>query len=293
MHEVITYSLTSPGLGSEIASINQTGQPIRVAMPMSEERSVLRTSLLPHLIETAAYNLKRQQERVAIFEIGKTFHAHEKKLTDLPDERWELAGLLAGKSVPTNWRQPSSSHDFYTAKGVLEALLNRLGIHNVEYRAAQPVGFHPGRTAEVVVDGQVVGILGQLHPKVAQQYDLGPTMVCQLDLSTLFAAAQTDVHFEPPSRHPAVTRDLALVVDRDLMVGKVEQEIKKAAGEWLESATLFDVFTGEQIGEGKKSVAYSLVYRAKDRTLTDEEVNRVHQQVIDHLAATCGAQLRQ
>jgi phenylalanyl-tRNA synthetase beta chain len=293
MHEVITYSLTSPGLGSEIASINQEGQPIRVAMPMSEERSVLRTSLLPHLIETAAYNLKRQQERVAIFEIGKTFHAHEKKLTDLPEERWELAGLLAGKSVPTNWRQPSPPSDFYTAKGVLETLLNRLGIHNVEYRAVQPVGFHPGRTAELVVDGRVIGILGQLHPQVAQQYDLGPTMVCQLDLSAIFAAAQTNVHFEPPSRHPAVTRDLALVVDRDLLVGKVEQEIKKAAGEWLESVTLFDVFTGEQIGEGKKSVAYSLVYRAKDRTLTDEEVNRVHQAVIDHLAATCGAQLRQ
>lgn len=293
MNEVLTYSLTSAEAGKEIASLHHSARPIPLAMPMSNEHAVLRTSLLPHIIEAAAYNIKHGNNRVTIFEMGKTYITEEEKLTNLPEERWELAGLLTGEAEPTIWKQrQAAAGDFYIAKGILEALFTRLGVKGVQYSEAFPVGFHPGRTAELVVDGNVIGLLGQLHPKLAKKHGLNDPVVFQLDLAKLFAAVNDEVVYNPIPRYPAVTRDLALVVDEDVLAGEVEEGIREVAGELLESVTLFDVFTGEQIEEGKKSIAYSLVYRAKDRTLTDEEVQEVHERVVNYLEDILGAKLR-
>ncbi|SEM98814.1 phenylalanine--tRNA ligase subunit beta [Lihuaxuella thermophila] len=293
MNEVLTYSLTSPEAGKKIEPLHRTARPIALAMPMSNEHAVLRTSLLPQLIETAAYNIKHGNNRVTIFEMGKTYVTEEENLTTLPEERWELAGLLTGEAEPTIWKQtPIPAGDFYIVKGMLEALFTRLGVSGVQYSEAFPDGFHPGRTAELSVNGEVIGLLGQLHPKLAKKYGLEDPVVFQLDLAKLFSAANDEVVYQPIPRYPAVTRDLALVVDEDVLAQEVEEGIREVAGELLESVTLFDVFTGAQIGEGKKSIAYSLVYRAKDRTLTDEEVQEVHQRVVDYLEDILGAKLR-
>lgn len=294
LHEVVTYSLTSARAEKEVESLHPSAQPIRLAMPMSNEHAVLRTSLLPHMIEVALYNRNHGQERVAIFEMGRTYVTEEKKLAALPEERWELAGLVTGETEPTIWKQPKNpAGDFYRVKGMLEALFARLGVHHVQYREASPYGFHPGRTAELTVDGEVIGLLGQLHPTLAKEYDLNEPVAFQFDLSKIFTIVNEKVIFQPIPRFPAVTRDLALVVDEDVMAGEVEEGIREIAGELLESVTLFDVFTGAQVGEGKKSIAYSLVYRAADRTLTDEEVQSVHQKVVNYLEDILEAKLRQ
>ena len=177
-------------------------------------------------------------------------------------------------------------------KGILESLFARLGIEGVEFLPARPKGFHPGRTAEIRIDGRFAGILGQIHPRISDEMDLKETFAFQLDMEVLLDAAKTDLRFRPIPRHPASTRDLAIVVDADVPAAEVEKAIRKAAGEHLESVTLFDVYTGEQVGNEKKSLAYSLVYRAEDRTLTDEEVAKFHQAVVDELERAFGARLR-
>jgi phenylalanyl-tRNA synthetase beta chain len=292
LNEVVTYSLTSEEAEQEIASLYDL-QPIRVAMPMSKEHAVLRTKLLPQLIKTAAYNVHRGNERVQLFEVGKVYLTQEETLTDLPEERLQLAALIAGPKAASIWKTPQvDAQNFYELKGILESVLERFGVRDAEYQAADLNGFHPGRTALCVVEDEVIGVLGQLHPKLAKRYDLSEPVVLQLDLEKLLEK-DPEVIYEPIPRYPAVTRDLAVTVDENVPAGRIEAGIRKVAGELLESVTLFDVFTGEQIGEGKKSVAYSLVFRTKDRTLTDEEVHQIHERIVHYLTEQFGAQLRQ
>lgn len=290
LNEAVTYSLTSPQMEKGL-SLHSDARPIPLSRPISDERSVLRTSLLPHLIQVAAYNVHHRQDRVALFEIGRTYLANQEPLTDLPEERWELAGLWTGPMEPVHWRGQTAS-DFYRVKGVLEALFTRLGIDNVAFQPTRPEGFHPGRTAEIRIDGRFAGVFGQLHPRLADEMDLKDTFAFQLDLAVLLEESRTDLLFRSIPRYPASSRDLAIVVDAGIPAAEVEKVIRKAAGEHLESVTLFDVYTGEQVGNEKKSLAYSLVYRAKDRTLTDEEVSKFHQNVVDELEKVFGARLR-
>ncbi|MGA8943324.1 MAG: phenylalanine--tRNA ligase subunit beta, partial [Thermoactinomyces sp.] len=293
LNEVITYSLTSDQAEQEIASLHDGAIPIRLAMPMSNEHAVLRTTLLSQLLKTAAYNVNRGIDHVQIFEVGKVYLSDEETLTRLPEERLELAALITGKKAPSIWKSPEfEAKDFFVMKGILEVVFERFNLSNVEFQAAQLKGFHPGRTALCILDGEVFGILGQLHPNLAKRYDLDDPVVFQLDLEKLLDR-EDEILYRPIPRYPAVTRDLAVTVDENMPTGLLEAGIREVAGELLESVNLFDVFTGQQIGEGKKSVAYSLVYRAPDRTLTDEEVQEVHQKVVEHLAELYGAELRQ
>jgi phenylalanyl-tRNA synthetase beta chain len=292
LNEVVTYSLTSDEAEQDIASLYDL-QPIRVAMPMSKEHAVLRTTLLPQLIKVAAYNVHRGNERVQLFEVGKVYLTQEETLTDLPEERLQLAALIAGPKAASIWKTPQvDAQNFYELKGILESVLERFGVRDAEYQAADLNGFHPGRTALCVVEDEVIGVLGQLHPKLSKEYDLSEPVVLQLDLEKLLKK-DLQVIYEPIPRYPAVTRDLAVTVDENVPAGRIEAGIRKVAGELLESVTLFDVFTGEQIGEGKKSVAYSLVFRTNERTLTDEEVHQIHERIVHYLTEQFGAQLRQ
>ncbi|MFC4075698.1 phenylalanine--tRNA ligase subunit beta [Salinithrix halophila] len=295
LFEVINYSLTSPSRLNEVETPAAEGmRPIRLNMPMSDERKVLRTSVVPQLLETAEYNIHRREAGVALFELGKIYLTDERKLNKLPEERWELAGLLTGETGSKHWQTGDATPDFFVVKGLVEFLCHRLGIGGITYQAARPEGWHPGRTAEILLNGETIGLVGQLHPQTAEAHDLGETYAFQLAVHPLFAQSEkTETTYRALPRYPAVTRDLALVVDTDRSSAELVHVIRETGGEWLEAVTLFDVFTGEQIGEGKKSVAYALQYRAEDRTLTDEEVNRVHQQIVDRLKEVCNATLRQ
>lgn len=294
MHEVVTYSLVSNKLSKELVSLYPEAEPIRIAMPMSNEHSTLRVSLLPSLLQTAIHNQNHGENRISIFEVGNTYVTNERRLTHLPAEHWQLGGLLSGRDVKGIWDANTSEHPlFYSAKGVLDSLWQRLGLTEIEYVEKTFAGFHPGRTAEIRLNGKVLGMIGQLHPKLEKKWDLEETMLFQIQLQDLFDHINKDITFKSMSKYPAMTRDLAIVVDNDIQSGEIEAGISQIAGELLKSITLFDVFTSEQLGVDKKSLAYSLTYQAQDRTLTDNEVQTVHTKVVHFLESTMDVKLRQ
>ncbi|WP_047150535.1 phenylalanine--tRNA ligase subunit beta [Aneurinibacillus tyrosinisolvens] len=293
LDEVITYSFTNPAIMDDFAGLYGETKPIPLAMPMSEERSVLRTNLLPHLLETAAYNVNRKQRDIAIFEMGNVFLSEEQTLTELPKEKLTIAGLLSGSWIGQHWMEKAAPVDFYLVKGMLDILFNRLGISGIQYRPVKDLaGMHPGRTAEIVLQDHVAGYVGQVHPVTQQKYDLEETYVFQLDGELLLRLATMHQGMVPLPKYPAISRDIAVVVDRGVSAGALQETIEKSAGSWLESVRIFDVYVDDKLGTNKKSVALSCTYRDPEKTLTDEEVQDVHTKVIEALAAECGAELR-
>ncbi len=285
LSETVSYALVHPQRAKKTA--------IPLAMPMSEEHSVLRTSLVPGLLLTAAYNKNRQNHDLALFEIGSVYLSDEEVLTKLPEEPIYLSGLLTGQWNQMNWQGLKREVDFYLTKGIVESLFKHLGISSVEFQPTEGrSGMHPGRTAEILVADESVGFIGQLHPAAEKEYDLSATYVFQMNLSTLIGHATKLKEYKPLPKFPAITRDLALVVDKDVPAGQLTAIIGQEAGDLLESLTVFDVYTGERIAADKKSIAYSLVYRHPERTLQDEEVQAVTAKVIQSLQEKAGAELR-
>ncbi|TVY07660.1 phenylalanine--tRNA ligase subunit beta [Paenibacillus cremeus] len=296
LHEAITYSFTHPEQISEYAGAYTDVKPVALAMPMSEERSVLRTSLIPHLMDVAVYNRNRNTDDVAVFEMGRVFLTGEEALTGLPQEKLLLAALLTGKRSELHWTGKPGQVDFYDLKGIFDGLVSYLGIPGVRFVKAQPDGFHPGRTAQIEVElngeRKVIGIIGQLHPALQQRKDLADTYVLEVELDALAELADEQFTYQQLPRFPAISRDMALVVGRDVAVGDLLETAKATAGALLESIQVFDIYTGERLGADKKSVAISLVYRTLERTLTDEEVSELHAKVVAALETSFGAELR-
>lgn len=300
LQEAINYSVTAPtrtALFPALSGAEDDVKPIALAMPMSEERSVLRTSLLPSLMEAAAYNLTRKNNDIALFEVASVYHTDEEKLTRLPQEKPRLALLLAGNRRAASWNRPAEAVDFYDAKGLLETAFARLGITNrVSYAAAQPEGFHPGRTAAIRLHTErgheTIGYVGQLHPELQREFDLPDTYVAELSLAPIYEYADKHIEYKALPRFPAMERDIAVVVDRSVEGGALTEAIAASAGELLESVKVFDVYTGDRVAADKKSVALALVYRHAERTLTDEEVTAAHGNVLTLLEQSFGAELR-
>lgn len=298
LNEVVCYSFTHPEQIAQYPGRYKEAAPIALAMPMSEERSVLRTSLIPHLLDTAVYNRNRDNDDVAVFEIGRVFVTGERALTKLPNERLLLSLLWTGSRTAANWTaaKPEKA-DFYDLKGVLDKLFRHFGL-NVVYRAAQPAGLHPGRAAEIVLpaaDGEgevLLGVIGQLHPALQLAKDLDDTYVAELELDTLSRYADFAVLYRALPRYPAVSRDLAVVVDASVPVGALEAAIRETAGELLEAIQVFDVYAGERFGADKKSVALSLTFRHAERTLTDDEIAGLHGRIVADLESRFAAALR-
>jgi phenylalanyl-tRNA synthetase beta chain len=271
-----------------------TGDPIRVQNPLSEELRQMRRSLVPALIEALRFNLNRQAPNFHAFEIAKVYSLENGG----PVERVALGALSYGDYAMAEVGKPAIKASFFTMKGVLEVFLGALGIgQRVSY---VPPGdelrfLHPGRAAKVVLDDAVIGYLGEMHPREAMERDLGePCVVCELDLEKLKAYGFTPRRtVEPPPRFPAIGRDLALVIEREFPAAAIVQTIRELSSDLLEDVTVFDVYEGQSIAAGKKSIALALRYRAKDRTLTDEEVNRVHTALVEAARTRLGAELRQ
>jgi phenylalanyl-tRNA synthetase beta chain len=297
LHEAVTYSFTHPQQISDFPGAYKAAKPIALSMPMSEERSTLRTSLIPHLLEAASYNRNRNTDDVALFEIGKVFVTDEASLTNLPDERLMLAILLTGKRQAIHWSGKAADVDFYDLKGVFENLMSYLGIADkTEYVAAVEDGLHPGRTAHITLataEGtRIIGTMGQLHPALQQQKDLADTYLLEVDFNAISYYADEQITYSPLPRYPSIGRDLAVVVNRDVQVGELTAAAKEVAGALLESIQVFDIYMGDRLGADKKSVALALVYRTAERTLTDEEVSELHARVLGALEQSFGAELR-
>jgi phenylalanyl-tRNA synthetase beta chain len=249
------------------------------------------------MLEVATYNRNRNTDDIAVFEIGKVFVTDETSLTKLPDEQLMLAVLLTGKRGLTHWSSKSGNVNFYDLKGIFENLTGYLGISaKISYTAAQPDGFHPGRTAHINLEttegSKVIGTLGQLHPALQLKKDLADTYVLEVEFAALSTYTDEKITYSPLPRYPSIGRDLAVVVGRDVPVGELTTKVKEVAGSLLESIQVFDIYTGDRLGADKKSVALALIYRTQERTLTDEEVSDIHAEVVAALELQFGAELR-
>jgi len=292
MQEVITYTLTTDKNNGIIQGLNELKyKPIKLLTPLSEERLYLRTELISNLLEVAQYNANRQNLDIRIFEIGTSFTTDEVVISDLPNERLILAGLFTG-TLPKYWKTPFEPIDFYYVKGILEELFKKLGIKDVNYVASVIEGYHQGRTAVIKVNNKKIGYIGQIHPKVQHQYDLVNVYVFEIDLSLLFELTRINIEYKQLPKYPTIQRDIALIVPKNLETSEIIDTIRESGGELLVDLLLFDVYMGGQVGEGKKSLAFSLTFRSQDRTLTDEEVVEINNKILNILIEKYQVELR-
>jgi phenylalanyl-tRNA synthetase beta chain len=294
IQEVMTYRLTAPEI--EARRLPPGTPPddkpyVKLANIISQERTVLRKSLLASVLEIAERNARLRQ-RIALFEVGPVFHASEETL---PDELQRLVIILGGQQQPADWQAASSAaYDFYAAKGVVAELLAGLGLHTLKYEPGEHPSFHPGKCARVLAGERQLAVFGELHPQVQNQYDLGAhtLQAITLNLDVLGELVPERFDSRPVPQYPPVIEDLAVVVDESLPAGKVEAMIAQTGGSLLAAVTLFDVFRGDKIGAGKKSLAYQLTYQHAERTLTDDEVAKLRERIIRRITQELGAQLR-
>ncbi|GEK33417.1 phenylalanine--tRNA ligase subunit beta [Kurthia sibirica] len=289
LYQALTYSLTSQELAQKYAL--ETADTTRLLMPMSEDHSTLRQSLLPHLIDSTVYNVSRQAPSVAMYEIGSVFLGLEED--GLPHQEEHLSLVMTGKWVDHAWQGEQKSVDFYVLKGVIESLLEKLALsEHISYEAAVVDGLHPGRTASILLDGKRVGFFGQLHPKEQKELGLKDTYVAEINFATITAVPLDALIYTPVPRFPSMSRDIALVVDRTIEAGTIETVIKNAGGKLLKSVQVFDLYEGSNMPDDKKSLAFTLKYFDAEKTLTDVEVVEVHEKVLAALTETVNAELR-
>ena len=283
MYEIYTYTFTSPSIFDKlnIPKDSEMRNVVKITNPLGEDTSVMRTTTIASMMDILSRNYNYRNPSAKLFEIGKIFIP----TTDgeLPNEPVKITMGMYGDNV-----------DFYDIKGICETMFAQLNVKNVKYEAVtdNPT-FHPGRCAKISAGNKAIGIIGEIHPAVSRKYGIEtPVYIAELDFENVFLNIKTDIKFKELPKYPAVTRDIAMLVDKTVPVADIENVIKKASGKMLESLQLFDVYEGKQIPEGKKSVAYSAIYRSADRSLTGDEVQKVFDKVVKNLENQIGAQLR-
>ncbi|HHM2543354.1 TPA: phenylalanine--tRNA ligase subunit beta [Staphylococcus aureus] len=274
LDQAITYSLVSKEDATAFSM--QQRQTIDLLMPMSEAHASLRQSLLPHLIEAASYNVARKNKDVKLFEIGNAFFANGEG--ELPDQVEYLSGILTGDYVVNQWQDKKETVDFYLAKGVVDRVSEKLNLE-FSYRRADIDGLHPGRTAEILLENKVVGFIGELHPILAADNDLKRTYVFELNFDALMAVSVGYINYQPIPRFPGMSRDIALEVDQNIPAADLLSTIHAHGGNILKDTLVFDVYQGEHLEKGKKSIAIRLNYLDTEETLTDERVSKVQAEI--------------
>ncbi|MEB6611797.1 phenylalanine--tRNA ligase subunit beta [Staphylococcus pasteuri] len=278
LNQAITYSLVSKEHAKDFAL--QDRSTIELLMPMSEAHSTLRQSLLPHLIEATTYNVARKNKDVKLYEIGRVFFGNGEG--ELPEEVEYLSGIMTGDYVVNQWQGKKEEVDFYLTKGVIERVAEKLNL-TLDYRAAKIEGLHPGRTAIVSLNGKDIGFIGELHPSVAADNDLKRTYVFELNYEEMMKVSVGYINYQPIPKYPGVSRDIALEVNHDVPASELISTIHDNGADILQDTQVFDVYEGEHLEEGKKSVAIRLNYLDTENTLTDERVSKVHDQIIEAL----------
>lgn len=273
LNEVVTYSFVSPKQLDMIRTDENSilRQQIKLLNPLGEEYSIMRTTLLPNLLEVIARNNNRKVESVKAFEIGNLFIPKEVPVTSLPIEK---KSLVIGKY--------GEGEDFFSMKGAVEELFDKLGIKGYEFipESNHPT-YHPGRCANIQWENHILGTIGEIHPKVIENYDINTRVYAsEIDYNIILQLVKLDRIYKALPKYPAMNRDMALLVKDEVTNGEIISIINKNGGKILETSSLFDVYKGKQIGSGYKSMAYSLTFRASDRTLTDEEVTKVYDKIL-------------
>jgi phenylalanyl-tRNA synthetase beta chain len=287
--EVLNFSLVGQDLLKKLTADNQSPglEPLRVANPMTADMEFLRTSLRGTLLNAFAANRRFQEGSIRLFELGKIYLRREK---ELPDERETLCAVMGGLRYDRSWQNQDEVIDFFDAKGTLEGLLLRLGL-SATFEKSQDNGLHPNKQADIYLNKQKVGTLGELHPKVALAFEIKePIYLIEFDLKCMVQFASADRVYHQVGRFPSTTRDLALIVGIEVTHQQIQKLIQSF--ELVELVEIFDVYSGGQVPAGKKSLAYRVSYRSPSHTLTDEEVIRVQQQILLRLNKELGAELR-
>ena len=282
--EAITYSFVSP---EQQALIDPELGPLALANPLSAELSIMRTSLWPGLLQAARQNLARQRSRVRLFESGLRFHMRAGELS----QEEMLAGLSVGAALPEQWAERTRSADFYDLKADVEAVLSASGLDGCRFVAAEHPALHPGKSARIERGGETLGWLGTLHPSLATRLDV-PAEAQLFELRTAALGEGPKPAFSPLSKFPSIRRDIAILVAAGVAYDAIRHSVEAAAGDLLRELVLFDVYLGDRIDSGRKSMALGLILQTTSQTLTDQEVEAVVDRVLNHLAADVGAQLR-
>ncbi len=294
LNETMTYSFAEPS-DIERLRMNVEGLAVELMNPLNADQSVMRQSIIPGLLRSVAYNQARGVRNVQLYEIGMVFSTAEGRKK--PKERRKVAGVMAGAMNGAAWNQASVPFDFFDGKGVLESLARELALPKVRFKALsadEAPHLQPGRAAEMLAGGTVIGWVGEVHPLAADAFEAAaPVVAFELDVAALVKSAQASRPYVDVPTFPAVSVDAAFVVSEDVTHEKMLQCMKSAGGKLLEDVQLFDVYRDEaRVGAGKKSMAYALTYRAPDRTLTSEEVEKAHARLVQKVSAATGAELR-
>ncbi|API90791.1 phenylalanine--tRNA ligase subunit beta [Virgibacillus pantothenticus] len=289
-----TYTLISEAaantlISPELAEANYV--PIELALPMSADHKFLRISLLPEILRVLAHNRARNQFDLGYYEIGKTFLTTEKTLTKQPEERLRLAGAITGNWIHHPWQQESKQVDFYVVKGILEKLFTFLGC-SVAFQPLKHQDMHPGRTASLQLEGRTIGFVGQLHPHLQNQLDLKETYVFDVNMEELLSAYNEEPSYQEIPKYPSIDRDIAFVLDSSVLAAEVKQVIMDVGAPLVKHVSVFDVYEGEHLKAGKKSVAFHLVYQHPEKTLTDDEVQASYEQIITAVKDKFAAYIR-
>jgi phenylalanyl-tRNA synthetase beta chain len=295
LYETVTFSFSHPRIldALRMAADSSLRKAIPLLNPITEDFPILRTTLLGNTLEVIAYNINRKVDDVKVFEMGTVFLPKDLPLTELPIENQMLVGAITGKRYPTAWNQGRDIVDFYDLKGTVETLLQDLGIANYRFAPSEHPSLHPGKTAAIFAGDTEIGVLGEVHPLVQEAFGLSKQVyLFELSVDSLIAAAALIPQYQALPKYPAITRDLALLVDNAIPATRIISTIQKAGGSLLKEVTIFDVYTGEQVPTGQKSMAFALVYQAQDRTLTDKEIEEVQKSILEELSSSLKAQIR-
>lgn len=296
LSETSTYCFADP---NDLVNLGITeegrGIPVKIINPLVADQSEMRRSMLPGLVRSVAYNLDHGVPNVALYEIGRVFFGHESK--SQPDEPTYVCGVLAGKRADDAWNSKFPDYDFFDAKGAVEQLLSALRLTKVRFKVADAQRYpwlQPGRAAEVLSQGEVLGWVGNIHPASLQKVGVDvPVVAFELSVEALLRLAVRELPYVDVPTLPGVTHDLAIVVDESVTYEQLVQRIGSAGGKLLADVRLFDVYRDPvRVGKGKKSMAFSLTYRAADRTLTSEEVEKAHEKLVNKVLRATGGEVR-
>ena len=286
-YEAVTYSFTGEAAWDKLTlpADHPMRHAVKIINPLGDDKGYMRTTLIADMLDVIAGNVRRKNKNVRLFELNRVFIADELPLTNkLPHEPVKLVLGGCGQDM-----------DFYELKGAVQNIIDKLRIQEpVEYIAGGDVFFHPGRCARVVINGVEVAQLGEIHPDVQKNFEIsGRTYIAEIDVDKLMQFETTFIRFAKLPKYPAVERDIAVVVDRAVEAGAILKVIMENGGDYIEGAELFDVYEGDRIEEGKKSVAYALSFRSENETLSDDMINDDMNNIVAALAKELGAALRE